>query len=92
MGRLSLKKRLARMKQRLNGKYSTTETDEVPDMLLVDIHDAPTEDEGQSNSDEEDLEDRERLGLDLTQDPVAQLRWEEGADKHLRRSLYTGKR
>jgi hypothetical protein len=44
-------------------------------MLLVDIRDAPTEDEGESDSDEEDLEDWKRLGLDLTQDPVAPGLW-----------------
>jgi hypothetical protein len=38
MGRISFKKRLARMRQlAFDGKYSTPETDEVPDMLLVDI-------------------------------------------------------
>ena len=93
MGKISAKKRLARMRQRtIDGTYAISETDAVPDTLLVDINDdAETEDEHESDIDEEELEDWEQLGLDLTQGIFAQIRWKEGADNYLTKHLYTGK-
>ena len=95
MGRISAKKRVARTKQRsTTGPFGTSATDAAFNILFVNVNDdAVTDDEHESNIDQDELEDWERLELDLTQDmqaALAQLRWEEGADTHLR-SLYTGK-